>query len=141
MKFIMSRSSSVFPLWQTAGLTLLRVIVGIFMIYHGREIFIASKMDDYLQWDMFKNSSSGKLLVYIGKGAELAGGILLLIGLFTRIAALILIGTMSYISFFVGHGKIWDDDQHPFLFVLLAMVFLFIGGGRFSIDYLLFKKK
>jgi putative oxidoreductase len=141
MKFIMSRSSSVFPLWQTAGLTLLRMIVGIFMIYHGREIFIASKMDDYLQWDMFKNSSSGKLLVYIGKGAELAGGILLLIGLFTRIAALILIGTMSYISFFVGHGKIWDDDQHPFLFVLLAMVFLFIGGGRFSIDYLLFKKK
>lgn len=137
----MSRSSSVLPLWQTAGLSLIRMIVGVFMIYHGREIFIASKMDDYLQWEMFKNSSLGKLLVYAGKSAELAGGILLLIGLFTRIAALILMGTMSYISFFVGHGIIWDNDQRPFLFVLLAMVFLFMGGGRFSIDYLLFKKR
>ncbi len=40
--------------------------------------------------------------------------------------------------FFVGHGKIWYEDQHPFLFVLLAFVFFFIGGGKWSVDYLLF---
>jgi uncharacterized membrane protein YphA (DoxX/SURF4 family) len=127
------------PAWQTAGLTLLRMIVGLFMIYHGREIFVASKMDEYLQWDMFKTSSA-KFLVYLGKGSELVGGALLLLGLFTRIAALILAGTMTYISFFVGHGKIWMDDQYPFLFVLLALVFLFLGGGTWSLDYLLRKK-
>ena len=110
------------------------------MIYHGREIFMESKMNEYLQWDMFKNSS-GKVLVYLGKGAEFVGGILLFFGLFTRIAAMILMGTMSYIAFFVGKGIVWDNDQHPFLFVLLAMVFLLTGGGRWSIDHLLFKKR
>jgi len=136
----MNRFFSSSPVWQTAGLTLLRLFVGFFMIYHGWEVFSASKMNEYLQWDMFKNSSSGKIMVYAGKGTEFAGGILLFIGLFTRIAALILIGTMTYITFFIGHGKIWYDDQHPFLFVLLALVFLFMGGGRWSLDHLLFKK-
>ena len=134
-------SSSSLLLWQTAGLFLVRITVGFFMIYHGLEILSAEKMNGYLQWDLFKNSSSAKTMVYAGKAAELAGGILLAIGLLTRIAALILMGTMSYIAFFVGKGIIWYDDQHPFLFVLLAIVFLSIGGGPWSLDHLLFKKR
>ena len=136
----MNKLYSASPLWQTAGLTLVRLVVGYFMIWHGWEIFSAEKMNGYLQWDMFKNSASGKTMVYIGKAAELIGGIFLFIGLFTRMASVILIGTMAYISFFVGHGKIWYDDQHPFLFVLLGLVFFFIGGGRWSLDHFLFKR-
>ena len=136
----MNRFFSSSPIWQTAGLTLIRFVVGFFMIYHGWEVFSAEKMNGYLQWGMFKNSSSGKIMVYAGKATELAGGILLFIGLFTRVAALILMGTMAYITFFIGHGKIWYEDQYPFLFVLLAFVFLFMGGGRWSVDHLLFKK-
>jgi uncharacterized membrane protein YphA (DoxX/SURF4 family) len=135
-----NRFFSPSPLWQTTGLTLIRLTVGYFMIYHGAEVFSAEKMNGYLQWDLFKNSSSGKTMLYAGKMAEFAGGILLFIGLFTRVAAIILAGTMGYISFFVGHGKIWYDDQHPFLFVLLALVFFFTGGGRWSADHLLFKR-
>jgi uncharacterized membrane protein YphA (DoxX/SURF4 family) len=137
----MNKLFSSSPLWQTGGLTLIRMIVGLFMIYHGWEIFSAVKMNEYLEWDIFKQSSSGKVLVYMGKGAELAGGLFLFVGLLTRIAAIILIATMLYISFFIGHGKIWYDDQHPFLFVLLGLVFFFTGGGRWSVDGLLFKNK
>jgi putative oxidoreductase len=137
----MNRFFSSTPIWQTAGLALIRLVVGFFMIWHGWELFSSAKMNEYLGWDLFKNSSSGKLLVYAGKGAELIGGIFLFIGLFTRVAAIILIGTMAYISFFVGHGEIWYGDQHPFLFVLLGLVFFFMGGGRWSADHLLFSKK
>jgi putative oxidoreductase len=39
----------------------------------------------------------------------------------------------------MGHGKIFSDDQHPFLFVLLSLVFFFSGPGKWSMDELLFK--
>jgi len=135
MKFF---SSS--PLWQTAGLTLIRLTVGAFLIYHGCEIFNEAIINKYLHWDQFKNSS-GKFLVYSGKSAELISGILFVLGLFTRIACLLIIGVMCYITFLLGKGIIWYDDQHPFLFVLLALVFFFTGPGNFSLDKMIFNDK
>ncbi len=120
---------------------ILRLITGLFLLYHGREVFDTVKLNEYMQWDMFKNSSSGKFLVYAGKGAEFVAGLLLLLGLFTRLAALLAIGTFGYIALFVGNGKIWGEDQHPFMFVLLGLLFLFAGPGKFSLDEMLFKKR
>ena len=137
----MNRFFSPLPLGQETGLTLIRIIVGIAMIYHGWEVFDTKTMNSYLEWDMFKNSSFSKFMIYAGKGGELVGGIFLLFGLFTRIALLVLIGTLAYIAFFVGHGKIWYEDQYPFLFVLLFLVLFFTGPGKFSLDYKLFGNK
>jgi putative oxidoreductase len=136
----MNKLLSPSPLAQPTGIAILRVITGFFMIYHGWEIFDAAKMNGYLDWDLFK-TSTGKTLVYAGKAAELIGGIFLFLGLFTRIAAIILVLTMAYIAFFVGHGKVWYEDQHPFLFVLLGLVFVFTGPGAWSLDRILFNKR
>jgi len=135
----MNKIASPLPYWQ-AGIFAVRLIVGFFMIYHGWEIFSTEKMNPYLEWDVFK-TPSGKAMVYAGKGAELVGGVLLFLGLFTRIACVILIGTMAYIAFFVSRGRIWYEDQHPFLFVLLGLVFIFTGPTKYSLDYVLFRKK
>src|SRR6476619_6327399 len=110
------------PIGQHFGLAFIWVFVGGFMMYHGWEVFDEQKMNSYLQWDQFKDASAA-IRVYTGKIIELAGGLLLLAGLFTRLAALLIAGTMFYISFFMGTGKIWYEDQHPFMFVLLALVF------------------
>lgn len=133
----MNKFFSASPFWQQQGLGIIRIIVGLFMVYHGWEVFDGEKMKDYLTWDQFK-SSSAAFMVYMGKVAELTGGILLTLGLFTRLASLIIAGTMLYVSLFVGHGKIWYEDQHPFMFVLLAFVFFFTGPGKWSVDQLLF---
>ena len=117
------------------------MIVGLFMIYHGWEVFSLEKMNGYMDWDMFKDSSIARIMVYAGKIAELVAGIFLFIGLFTMVAALVMVLTMAYIAFFVGHGKVWYEDQHPFLFVLLGMVFIFCGPGPWSIDRLRAKEK
>jgi len=127
------------PLWQTAGLTLIRCTLGVFLIYHGWEVFSESKINGYLEWDSFKNSS-GKILVYAGKTSELVAGILFVSGFLTRLASLITIGTMCYITFILGHGRIWYEEQYPFLFILLALVFFFTGAGRWSLDNITFKK-
>ena len=127
------------PLWQTFGLTLIRCILGAFLIYHGWEVFSESKMNEYLKWDMFKNGS-GKFLAYAGKASELIAGLLFLFGFLTRLASLLTLGVMFYITFILGKGLIWYEDQYPFLFILLALVFFFTGAGRISVDHLLFKK-
>jgi putative oxidoreductase len=135
----MNRFLSSQPFVQDFGLALVRIFIGAFLIYHGREVFDTVAMNKYLEWDMFKDPS-GKTMVYAGKASEFISGILLVLGLFTRVAALLVIGTLGYISFFIGNGEIWMDAQHPFLFVLFGIVFLFVGGGKLSLDNLIFKK-
>jgi uncharacterized membrane protein YphA (DoxX/SURF4 family) len=137
----MNRFFSPSPLWQNNGLGLIRILIGISLIYHGWEIFNTKAMNEYFTWDMFKDSSLAKIFVYAGKVSELISGILLLLGLFTRIACIIIICTMAYIAFFVGHGKIWYEDQYPFLFVIIGFIFIFTGPGSFSLDNVIFKSK
>lgn len=129
------------PIWQHCGVAFIRIFTGILLSYHGKEVFDAALMQGYADWDMFKIKANPMLLPYIGKGAELLAGILLTLGLLTRVACVIIIGTFIYITFFVGHGKFWYDDQHPFLFVLLGIVFFFTGPGALSLDGVLFRKK
>ncbi|HMC86300.1 MAG TPA: DoxX family protein [Chitinophagaceae bacterium] len=130
----MNKFLSPLPIMQPQGLAVIRIIVGMFLIYHGCEIFDKEIMQGYASWAQFKEMPSPIFIVYTGKAAELFAGILFTFGWLTRLAACVLILTMLYISFFVGHGKIWYDDQHPFLFVLLGFVFFFSGPGKWSID-------
>src|ERR1700733_6004148 len=114
---------------QNRAIACIRIIVGVSMIYHGRESFEPAKIAEYAGWDVFKHLAAPSFPVYLGKISELVAGSLLLLGLLTPLASLLLCGTMLYISFFIGHGKIWYEDQYPFLFALLALVFFFIGPG------------
>jgi len=136
----MKKILSAGPVWQNEGLGLIRIITGVFLVYHGWEVFDPVKMKEYTQWDFFKNTGMSSFLPYLGKGAEFLSGIMLTAGVFTRVACIILAGTMLYIAFFIGHGKIWYEDQHPFLFVLLSMVFFFTGPGKWSVDRPLSRK-
>lgn len=137
----MNKLFSTDPILAQTGLTFIRIIIGCFLIYHGWEVFDKNKINEYVNWDIFKDASSPSMRVYFGKGAELMAGLLLAIGLFTRIACFIIIGTFIYIPFFVGNGKIWYEDQYPFLFALFGCVFFFTGPGKWSMDNLIFQKR
>lgn len=122
------------------AIAIIRIIVGILMIYHGKEVFDDKLLTEYSLWEQFKGFPNPKLVVTIGKGVELISGILLTIGFYTRLGALLLILSMLYITFFIGKGKFWYTDQHPFLFVLLGIIYLFLGAGNFSLDQYFTKK-
>jgi uncharacterized membrane protein YphA (DoxX/SURF4 family) len=128
------------PVFLSAGIMLVRVITGIFLAYHGWELFSASKMQEYLQWEQF-DDRTGYFLVYAGKITELTAGCLLIAGFLTRIACLLTAAVMLYITFMVGNGIIWYSDQHPFLFVLLALLLFCTGAGSVSLDKIIFDNK
>ena len=123
--------------WTDNAIAIVRIIIGIFMIIHGIEIFSHEKMQTYLSWKI----RGPVILPYIGKAGELLAGIMLFLGLFTRLGALIMAATMTGITFIVGQGRFYMEDQHPFLFVLFAVIFFFDGGRKWSLDNLLFRKR
>ena len=94
-----------------------------------------------MEWDLVKSLSAPETFVYIGKGLEFVTGVCFVLGLFTRIAAVFMAIDMLFICFKIGNGKFYYEDQHPFLFALLAIVFFFTGPVKWSLDILWFSKK
>jgi putative oxidoreductase len=128
------------PIWANKGLSIVRVMVGLLLVYHGLEVFNTELMKGYAEWDTFKGQSAS-FKVYAGKSAELVAGVLFCFGLLTRLSAILIIGTFSYITFFIGQGRFWYEDQHPFMFALFGLLFLFTGPGAWSLDGVIFKEK
>jgi putative oxidoreductase len=98
------------------------------------------QMADYGRWLGELHFPLPHLMAYLGKGSELVGGILLALGLFTRFSCVVLLLTFLAIVFFMGHGQIFTSDQHPFMYVLFCLLYLFNGAGKLSADHLFFKK-
>ena len=79
----------------------------------------------------------------IGGILEIVGGMLIILGLFTRIVAFVLAGEMAvaYWQFHFPHGN-WPIQNHGELAVLCCFIFLFLaayGGGKCSLDQIIRK--
>ena len=127
--------------WTDNVIAIVRIIVGAFMIYHGSELFRPEIMERYYQMLGDMKMSNAVFLSKFGKACELAAGILLTTGLFTRLGAVIMAGAMSFITFGIGEGRVYMEEQHPFMFVLFALIFFFDGGKKWSLDNFIFRKK
>ena len=122
-------------------LVLIRVIVGILIAAYGLETFEAEKMKSNVAWLRDIHFPAPVFMAYIGKLSELLGGIFLAAGLFTRLVSIPLIIDMAVVIIFMGNGKIFGDAQLPFLFALFFLTFIICGGGKWSLDNLLFNRK
>jgi putative oxidoreductase len=76
--------------------------------------------------------------IWIGGILEAGGGLLILVGLFTRPVAFILSGMMAvaYWQFHAPHG-IWPAQNQGIPAVLFCFIFLYMateGGGPWSLD-------
>jgi putative oxidoreductase len=138
----MNRFFSPTPIAQNYGIAIVRIITGILLVWHGWESFDAEKMKMYTGWFVERKYSNPQIWAYSGKIAELLAGIGFTLGLFTRLASVAAIAAFTGVIFILGDkGKIFQGDQHPFLFILLAIIFLFTGPGALSADGLIFKKR
>jgi putative oxidoreductase len=88
---------------------------------------------------------------YIGLGVKMSYnlvifseffcGILVAIGLFTRLALIPILITMIVVIFIALKDKGFNDKQLPFLYLILTLVIFVLGSGKYSADALLFKKR
>ena len=121
------------------GILLLRLVFGGLFIYIG-----FGKIEHYHQYlPMFKDytglgvKTSYNLVIF----AEFFCGILVTIGLLTRLAVIPILITMIVVVFVALKDKGFNDKQLPFLYLILSLVIFVLGSGKYSADALLFKRK
>jgi putative oxidoreductase len=77
------------------------------------------------------------VMAFLAKGAELTGGILVFLGLFTRPASLLIAFTMLVATLTANLGADWIiDGGFAVSYILFALILLLDGSGKYSLDYL-----
>jgi putative oxidoreductase len=130
----MAPTNSTLQRWEPIVLSILRIIIGLLFLEHGTQKLFHFPPSDHPM------GGPGGLppLIMTAAWIELIGGILLVLGLFTRFAAFIVAGEMA-VAYFMAHapGSLYPIKNHGELAVALCFVFLYMavaGGGSWSID-------
>jgi putative oxidoreductase len=123
------------------GLLLLRAVLAAVMIHHGAQklfgAFGGGGIDGTARFFGTLGLPAPDALAWLVGIAELGGGALLLMGLFTPIAAAVIAavmaGTIALVHFpngFSGEG----GYEFPLVNMVAAIALVFTGPGRYSLD-------
>lgn len=120
--------------WTAQLLSVLRIMSGLLLLQHGTTKYLSFPAGPMSGISPLSMSGIAGLL-------EIAGGVLLVVGLFTRPVAFILSGMMA-VAYFYAHAPrgffpILNGGE---LAVLYCFVFLYLaaaGGGPLSVDRIL----
>jgi putative oxidoreductase len=129
----MAQTNSSLQRWEPIFLSLLRIVVALLFLEHGTQ-----KLFHFPPSDHPMGMHGLTPLMTVAAWLELAGGLLLLVGLFTRLIAFVVAGEMA-VAYFMAHapGSLYPIKNHGELAVALCFVFLYMavaGGGNLSVD-------
>ena len=121
----------------SAAMLLLRLGLGILMIHHGYDklVHYSEKHNSFMNFMGMGSSVSYTLIVF----AEFFCSLFLIIGLFTRLAAIPLIIATLVMVFKAHNGDVFGDGETAALFFTGYLVLLFVGPGRISVDSMIGK--
>jgi len=126
------------------GLLIIRVGMGLLFIIHGWPKLTGGP--ETWGWLGKALSSYGinfmpEVLGFMAAIAEFVGGILLVLGLFTRTSLFFLFGTMLVATLMhLGAGDPFGKVAHPLKALIVFAGLFFTGPGKYSLDAKLFKK-
>jgi putative oxidoreductase len=128
---------------EPIALTLLRIFVGIVMASHGWQKIqnFAGTVEGFAGMGM----PYPKVMVSLAIAGEFGGGLGLIFGLLTPIAALGVFCVMAVAIFkvHIGSGLFAKDGgfEYPGTLFFVALYFIFRGGGPISLDHLFCRGK
>lgn len=122
------------------AILLIRIFMGGFMaILHGY-----SKWE---KWDLIRGDfvEPFGMPTWFAAGftifAELFCCMMIVFGLFTRINTLLIMITMAVAAFYVHAGDALDDREGSITYLAAFTAIFLAGPGKYSLDYLIFRKK
>jgi putative oxidoreductase len=117
--------------WQPQILALLRIVTGLLFLEHATQKFFGFPAPFPMPGPL------PPMLIAAG-AIELVAGVLVTLGLFTRLAAFIAAGEMA-VAYFIGHASkgFWPAVNMGEGAILYCFIFLYLaaaGAGAWSID-------
>jgi len=123
--------------WAPRALSVLRVVAALLFLEHGAQKLLGFPASSF-------TPAMGSL-PWIAGLLELVGGILLILGLFTRPVAFVLAGQMA-VAYWLVHAPMSafpanNGGDAAILFCGFFLYLVFAGGGAWSLDDLLAQEK
>lgn len=131
--------------YQDTGILIARIGVGLsFIIVHGLKKLIGGTE----KWESYGNAMKNLGIEFfpvfwgfMAAVSETIGGVLIIIGLFLRPAALFIFLTMCVAALrHYSNGDALSKIAYPVEMAMIMILFLFIGAGKYSIDNKLWRK-
>ena len=135
------------PFWFDIAMLIFRVALGLCFVVHGLGklgIVGPGNMAGFTGWLQSMGLPFAALQARMAMATELAGGVLITLGLGTRIAAFLCLCTMI-VATLIGHkggGYLITNNppgvEYALNLAILMLVLMLLGPGIYSLDYLLF---
>lgn len=128
------------PLLIDIVLLVTRIFVGFAMLSHGFPKLQELLSGQEIQFFNFLGLSDRTSLI-LAVFAEFVCSIFIILGLFTRFAVIFLIITMAVAGLIVHGGDPFQKRETSLLYLSVYLMFFAIGPGKYSIDYMIGRKK
>lgn len=121
----------------STAMLVLRLGLGILMMMHGynKLVHFGDKHNSFMNFLGLGSTISLALIVF----AEFFCSLFLILGLFTRLAAIPLIIATLVMIFKSHNGDILGEGEHAALYLTGYLVLLLVGPGRVSVDSMIGK--
>lgn len=133
-------NSKTTPVYVDLVLLVVRIFIGFAMLSHG-----FPKLQQLLEGGEIKFFDfiglGPKISLILTVFAEFVCSILLILGLFTRVATGFLIFTMAIAAFVVHGADLFEKRELSLLYLSVYLLIVSFGAGKISVDYMIEKRK